>query len=91
MLSAKGARRLGQIALREIHRSLVHDSNGRHETRRRGPIEIVSETLRPYEHGDPLHVDVHTSLDELRDFYDLESLWVEAPRLPLAVPSKAAG
>lgn len=35
-------------------------------------------------------VVVHIFQDELRDFYDLESLWAEAPRVPLNVPPKSA-
>lgn len=62
VLSPKGARRLGQIALREIHRSLVHDAGGRHETPKRGPMEIVAEESKAYEYGDPFHIDVGASL-----------------------------
>ncbi len=31
---------------------------------------------------------IHIFIDELRDFYDLESLWVDAPRLTLDVPAR---
>jgi uncharacterized protein with von Willebrand factor type A (vWA) domain len=57
-LSAKGARKLGQLALREIHKQLSFDAGGRHETTRRGPIEVSMAESRPYQFGDPLHLNV---------------------------------
>ena len=57
VLSPKGARRLGQLALREIHRSLLYDASGRHATTRKGPTEIDVESSKPYSFGDPLHLN----------------------------------
>ncbi len=62
VLSPQGARRLGQLALQEIHRSLVHDAAGRHETSRRGLLESDTEQAKPYEYGDPMNVDVGASM-----------------------------
>ena len=58
VLSAKGARKLGQLALREIHRSLLYDAPGRHETERKGPIEVDVESTKAYEFGDLLELSV---------------------------------
>ena len=57
VLSPKGARKLGQLALREIHRSLLYDAAGRHETERKGPMELDVETSKRYQFGDLLDMD----------------------------------
>jgi uncharacterized protein with von Willebrand factor type A (vWA) domain len=62
VLSPKGARKLGQLALREIHRSLVYDATGRHETARKGPMELDVESSKPYAFGDPLHLNAAASV-----------------------------
>jgi uncharacterized protein with von Willebrand factor type A (vWA) domain len=53
-LSAKGIRRIGQLALRDIYQSLLRDRPGGHETRRVGAAEVIPEGVRRYESGDPL-------------------------------------
>ncbi|HYB97916.1 MAG TPA: VWA domain-containing protein [Candidatus Limnocylindrales bacterium] len=58
VLSPKGARRLGQIALREILHDLLADASGRHDTRKRGASEMHTEDAKPYEFGDPFVLDV---------------------------------
>jgi len=62
VLTPKGARRLGQIALHEILGELLADSSGRHDTRRSGAGEAMSEQVREYAFGDPLHIDVASTL-----------------------------
>jgi uncharacterized protein with von Willebrand factor type A (vWA) domain len=57
-LSARGAQRLGQVALREILSNIVFDGAGRHETRREGSAEAVAEARKRYEFGDPMTLDV---------------------------------
>ncbi|MFT4570455.1 MAG: hypothetical protein ACI8TX_001336 [Hyphomicrobiaceae bacterium] len=57
-LTAKGARRLGQMALREMVSGLEFDGGGRHETRRTGYSEPIAETHKAYEFGDPMPLDV---------------------------------
>jgi uncharacterized protein with von Willebrand factor type A (vWA) domain len=57
-LSPRGARKLGQLALREIFKSIEFDGVGRHEADRRGPSEVDLLSSKPYEFGDPMHIDV---------------------------------
>lgn len=53
-LSAKGIRRIGQLALRDIYQSLLRDRPGAHETRRVGAAEVLPEGIRPHEPGEAL-------------------------------------
>ena len=62
VLTLRGARRLGQIALREILADLLPDSSGRHDTQRGGGSETMTQQARPYEYGDPMHIDVAATL-----------------------------
>ncbi|HWP64924.1 MAG TPA: hypothetical protein VNO26_03305 [Candidatus Limnocylindria bacterium] len=57
-LSPKGARRIGQLALREIYQRLVRDRAGGHQTDHRGAVEIRPNETRPYRHGDVLALDL---------------------------------
>ena len=34
-------------------------------------------------------VVIHVFYHPVREFYDLESLWIEAPRIPLDIPAEA--
>jgi uncharacterized protein with von Willebrand factor type A (vWA) domain len=53
-LSAKGIRRIGQLALRDIYQSLLRDRAGPHETSRNGAAEIVPGGIRPYKENESL-------------------------------------
>jgi len=53
-LSAKGIRRIGQLALRDIYQALLRDRPGAHETRRVGAAEVMPEGVRRHEPGEAL-------------------------------------
>jgi len=61
-LTPKAARRMGQLALKEMLAELLPDAGGRHETARRGASETVTEQARSYEYGDPMTIDVVATL-----------------------------
>jgi len=61
-LSPRGVRKIGQLALRDIYQDLLRDRLGNHAADRRGPTEIRPEETRPYEYGDPLHLDIVATL-----------------------------
>ncbi len=57
-LTPKAARRMGQLALKEVLADLLPDATGRHQTTRRGTSESMTEQSRAYEYGDPMTIDV---------------------------------
>jgi uncharacterized protein with von Willebrand factor type A (vWA) domain len=57
-LSPKGMRRIGELALRDIFEHLRRDRAGTHAVEARGQAEVRPEETKPYEFGDPLHLDV---------------------------------
>lgn len=57
-LTPKAARRMGQLALKEVLADLLPDATGRHQTARRGTSEAMTEQPRAYEYGDPMTIDV---------------------------------
>jgi uncharacterized protein with von Willebrand factor type A (vWA) domain len=55
-LTAKGAERLGRLALREIHQDLAFDAPGQHAVDRRGPLDVDAAGTRPFRFGEPLQL-----------------------------------
>jgi uncharacterized protein with von Willebrand factor type A (vWA) domain len=61
-LSPKGVRKIGQLALRDIFQNLLRDRLGSHAADRRGAAEVRLDQARPYAYGDPLHLDLVSTL-----------------------------
>jgi uncharacterized protein with von Willebrand factor type A (vWA) domain len=61
-LTPKGIRRIGQRALGDLFRRLLQDRAGRHEIERAGFGHERSDEHKPYEYGDPFHLDVGRTL-----------------------------
>lgn len=75
-LSARGVRRIGQLALRDIYAGLLRGRSGGHESDHRGVSEIRPNETKPYAYGDLLQMDVAGTLKKaLR----------RSPRVPLRV------
>ncbi|MCX5910808.1 MAG: hypothetical protein NTV04_02645, partial [Deltaproteobacteria bacterium] len=63
VLTPKGMRKIGQRALRDIFASLNRDALGSHETLLRGNgIVSLLEESRPYQFGDPFHLNLSQTL-----------------------------
>ena len=61
-LTARGIRRIGQKALREVFVHLKKDRNGNHDLDTRGAGgDLLAET-KPYEFGDPFQLDLQTTV-----------------------------
>jgi uncharacterized protein with von Willebrand factor type A (vWA) domain len=73
-LSPKGVRKIGQLALRDIYQGLLRDRPGGHHTDHRGTIDLRPDETKPYQHGDPLVLDLVGTL---------KKAVVRHPRTPL--------
>ena len=61
-LTPKGIRRIGQRALGDLFKRLLQDRSGRHEIERSGAGHERADDHKPYEFGDPFHLDVGRTL-----------------------------
>ncbi|HTL85326.1 MAG TPA: VWA domain-containing protein [Acidimicrobiia bacterium] len=61
-LTPKGIRRIGQRALGDLFKRLLQDRAGKHEIERSGVGHERADELKPYEFGDPFHLDVGATL-----------------------------
>ncbi len=75
-LSPKGVRKIGQLALRDIFQGLLKDRAGNHQTDHRGLSEMRPEVVRPYTYGDPMNLDLVSTL---------KSALARRPGVPLAL------
>ncbi len=57
-LTPRGVQRIGQRALGDLFRKLVADRYGKHDVERTGIGHERSNDHKPYEFGDPFHLDV---------------------------------
>ena len=61
-LTARGIRRIGQKAMREVFRQLKKDRMGNHDLDTRGAGGDVLGDTKPYEFGDPLQLDLQATV-----------------------------
>jgi len=61
-LTARAVRKLGDASLREIFKSLKQDRAGGHATPRKGYGGDITQESRPYQFGDPFHVDIKSTV-----------------------------
>ena len=61
-LTARGIRRIGQKAMREVFRQLKKDRMGNHDLDTRGAGGDLLGDTKPYEFGDPLQLDLQATV-----------------------------
>ena len=61
-LTPKGLRAIGSNALRDLFSKLTKDTIGQHETSRIGSGHERTYDTKPYEYGDPFHLDLHRTI-----------------------------
>jgi uncharacterized protein with von Willebrand factor type A (vWA) domain len=61
-LTPKGIRRIGQRALGDLFRRLLQDRQGRHDIEHSGAGNERAHEHKPYEFGDPFHLDVNQTI-----------------------------
>jgi uncharacterized protein with von Willebrand factor type A (vWA) domain len=61
-LTARAIRKLGDASLREIFKQMKHDRQGGHVMARKGAGGDITQESRPYQFGDPFHVDIRSTV-----------------------------
>jgi uncharacterized protein with von Willebrand factor type A (vWA) domain len=61
-LTPKGVRAIGQRALADLYRKLMKDRAGRHDVERTGIGNERAHEHKPYEFGDPFHLNVEQTI-----------------------------
>lgn len=61
-LTPQGMRQIGSNSLRDLFGALGRDRAGRHEVRERGSGHERSYDTKPYEYGDPFHLDLQRTI-----------------------------
>jgi uncharacterized protein with von Willebrand factor type A (vWA) domain len=74
-LTSKGMRRIGQRALGDLFRRLTQDRIGKHDLERTGAGNERSDEHKPYEFGDPFHLNVEQTIRN--------ALWRQGPGIPV--------
>ena len=62
-LTPRGSRRIGQKVLDDLFAKLARDAFGGHRIDRAGRGGEREETTKPYEFGDPFHLDIRGTID----------------------------
>ncbi len=61
-LTPKGLRKIGSNALRDLFTKLSKDKTGQHQMERLGQGHERTYETKPYEYGDPFHLDLHRTI-----------------------------
>ena len=61
-LTPKGLRKIGSNALRELFSKLAKDKMGQHQIDQLGAGHERTYESKPYEYGDPFHLDLHRTI-----------------------------
>ncbi|HUQ77433.1 MAG TPA: VWA domain-containing protein [Patescibacteria group bacterium] len=62
-LTPRGSRRIGQKVLDDLFAKLARDAFGGHRVERTGRAGDREETTKPYEFGDPFHLDIKGTIE----------------------------
>jgi uncharacterized protein with von Willebrand factor type A (vWA) domain len=76
-LTPRGTRKIGHRALVELYAQLKNDSLGKHETHETGHGGERIDDTKPYEFGDPFHLDIRKTI--------MNSVYRNGPGLPVTL------
>ena len=76
-MTPRGTRKIGQNALSEIYQNLKRQSFGKHQLTELGRYGERADETKPYEFGDPFHLDLKQTM--------MNALYREGPGSPLSL------